>query len=70
MPKTKNKSSLKRRIKVTGTGKLLVRKMGRRHNTGKKAPKVVRQGRAPYELSPSSAKALKKVAPYIKELSK
>lgn len=36
MPKMKTKKSLKRRIKVTGTGKLMHYREGRRHlNSGK-----------------------------------
>lgn len=38
MPKMKTKKSLKRRIKVTGTGKLMHHREGRRHlQSGKRA---------------------------------
>ena len=43
MPKTKTKSAAKKRFKITGSGKLLVRHVGMRHNLGKMTIKQKRR---------------------------
>lgn len=64
MPKLKNRSSLKGRIKISATGKVLVHKMTKRHNLDKKGPKRIRQDRQQICLDSSFAKILKKMVPY------
>jgi large subunit ribosomal protein L35 len=43
MPKNKTHSGAKKRFKVTGTGKILREKAGKRHNLEKKSSKVTRR---------------------------
>jgi large subunit ribosomal protein L35 len=43
MPKNKTHSGAKKRFKVTGSGKILREKAGKRHNLEKKASKVTRR---------------------------
>lgn len=43
MPKNKTHSGTKKRIKVTGSGKLLHAGSGKRHNLEKKSSKVTRR---------------------------
>ena len=43
MPKNKTHSGASKRFKVTGTGKILREKAGKRHNLEKKASKVTRR---------------------------
>lgn len=50
MPKMKTKKSLKRRIKVTGTGKLMHFREGRRHLMSGKRSKRRRKLRRPKEV--------------------
>ncbi len=47
MPKMKTKKALKSRFKVTGRGKLMRRKQGRRHIMTKKTSKSKRQSKNP-----------------------
>jgi len=42
MPKMKTNSSAKKRFKITGTGKILHKQAGKRHNLGKKSQKRIR----------------------------
>jgi len=42
MPKVKTNSSAKKRFKITGTGKILHKQSGKRHNLGKKSQKRIR----------------------------
>lgn len=45
MPKMKTKKSAKRRIKITGTGKVMAFKSGKRHqNTGKSGDEIRGKG--------------------------
>jgi large subunit ribosomal protein L35 len=43
MPKVKTNSGAKKRFKVTGTGKIIYKQAGKRHNLGKKSQKRIRQ---------------------------
>lgn len=51
MPKMKSHSGAKKRIAVTGTGKLRRRRQNKNHILEKKAPKRKRQLRRPAEVS-------------------
>lgn len=51
MPKVKTNSSAKKRFKITGTGKILHKQAGKRHNLGKKAQKRIRNLRKNAVLS-------------------
>ncbi len=43
MPKNKTHSGIKKRVKVTGTGKIMHQGSGKRHNLENKSTKRVRQ---------------------------
>ena len=43
MPKNKTHSGIKKRVKVTGTGKIMHQGSGKRHNLENKSSKRVRQ---------------------------
>jgi large subunit ribosomal protein L35 len=42
MPKVKTNSSAKKRFKITGTGKVVYKHAGKRHNLGKKSQTRIR----------------------------
>jgi len=61
MPKAKTNKSLKRRVKVTGTGKFLYFRTGRRHlMTGKRAS-AVRPMRRPTALAPVNQRLVRRM---------
>jgi len=59
--KLKTKSCLKRRIKVTGTGKILAAGGYRRHNLTNRTNKALRQSRGTHVLSIGETKIIKKM---------
>ena len=61
MPKVKTRSSVKKKFKVTGSGKILRRPAMRSHNLEKKSSKRKRGFRKERELAGSDVKALKKM---------
>jgi len=64
MPTLKTVKGVKDRLKITGTGKLLGFRAGRRHLlTGRRA-KTKRQLRRPKTLSPVDARRLRALLPY------
>ena len=64
MPKLKTVKGVSARLKVTGTGKLLGFRPGRRHLlTGKRA-KTKRNFSRPRIVSPSEERAIKSLIPY------
>ena len=61
MPKTKTRSSAKKRFKVTATGKILRRPAMRSHNLEKKSSKRRRGFRKDRELTGADRNAVKKM---------
>ena len=61
MPKTKTSSSVKKRFKTTGTGKLLRRPAMQSHNLEKKSQKRKRGFRKDNPVAPSDVKTVKKL---------
>ena len=61
MPKQKTHSGAKKRIKVTGTGKLLREHAGKRHMLERKPSKLTRRLTGTTEVAPSDAKKIKKL---------
>lgn len=61
MPKMKTKKALAARFKVTGTGKLLRSRPGRRHILTKKSPKRKRQLARPGLLHKTMLKTYKRL---------
>jgi large subunit ribosomal protein L35 len=64
MPKMKTKSGVKKRFKITGTGKVLAGQAGKRHGMIKRTPKFIRNARGSVVLEPGDANHVKKWAPY------
>ena len=61
MPKMKTRSSVKKKFKVTGTGKILSRPAMRSHNLEKKSSKRKRGFRKDREVASGDRGALKKM---------
>jgi large subunit ribosomal protein L35 len=67
MPKIKTNSSAKKRFKVTGTGKVVFKQAGKRHNLGKKSQKRIRNLRKGAVMSEGhAASVLAFKLPYAK----
>lgn len=60
MPKMKTHSGAKKRIKVTGSGKLLRRQSGRGHLRLAKGKDTFRRRKGMEELSPGDARIIRK----------
>jgi large subunit ribosomal protein L35 len=65
MPKIKTVKSVKSRIRVTGTGKLLAFRAGRRHLLGGKRAKIKRHLRRPRTLSARDVRQTRALIPYV-----
>jgi len=63
MPKLKTNSSLKRRFRVTGTGKLMRSKMGKSHLRRRKTKRTKRSYSRDFEVSTADYGRLKSVLP-------
>ncbi|MEX0954788.1 MAG: 50S ribosomal protein L35 [Rhizobiaceae bacterium] len=64
MPKMKTKSSAKKRFKITGTGKVKVAAMGKRHGMIKRSNKFIRDARGMKVLAePDARKVVKNYLP-------
>ena len=61
MPKQKTHSGAKKRIKVTGSGKLLREKAGKRHLLERKASKLTRRLTGTTEVSKADTGKMKKL---------
>jgi large subunit ribosomal protein L35 len=64
MPKLKTKSGVKKRFKVTATGKVKVQARGKRHGMIKRSSKFIRQARGTMVLSDPDTKRIKQFMPY------
>jgi large subunit ribosomal protein L35 len=64
MPKMKTKSSVKKRFKITGTGKVLAGPGMKRHMLRRRPQKMKRQNRGSQVLTPMDARTVKQWAPY------
>jgi large subunit ribosomal protein L35 len=61
MPKNKTHSGTSKRVRVTGSGKLLREKTGKRHKLEKKPSKVTRRMSGTTELAPADRRRAKKL---------
>ncbi len=61
MPKNKSHSGAGKRFKVTGSGKILREKAGKRHNLEKKASKVTRRLTGTVEVAKADNKRARKM---------
>jgi large subunit ribosomal protein L35 len=64
MPKLKTKSGVKKRFKLTATGKIKHGVAGKRHRLISHNAKYIRQNRGTTVLSDADTKTVKKWAPY------
>jgi large subunit ribosomal protein L35 len=61
MPKNKTHSGTKKRVKITGSGKLLAQRAGKRHNFEHKPSTLTRRLTGTTEVSPKDAPRVKKL---------
>ena len=61
MPKMKSHSGTKKRVKITGSGKMLRQKAGKRHNLERKPSTMTRRMTGTVEVSRADAKKVKKL---------
>jgi len=64
MPKLKTKSGVKKRFKLTATGKIKHGAVGKRHRLISHNAKYIRQNRGTTVLSEADTRTVKKWAPY------
>jgi len=65
MPKMKTKQAAAKRLKVTGTGKLMGRSGWKRHLLEAKSPKRRRRLRGPRLIAKADQPRLKRLVPYL-----
>ena len=63
--KLKTKKALKKRVKVTGKKKILIRTGGQDHFNSRESGKVTRNKRRDKKLSNANVKNVKKLLPYL-----
>jgi large subunit ribosomal protein L35 len=61
MPKNKTHSGMKKRVKVTGTGKLLTERAGKRHLLEHKSSRLTRRLSGTEQVSAADAPRVKKL---------
>jgi large subunit ribosomal protein L35 len=61
MPKMKSHSGMKKRVKVTGSGKLLTERAGMRHMLERKPSRLTRRLTGTEEISKADRKRVKKL---------
>lgn len=64
MPKLKTKSSVKKRFKVTGTGKIKSGQANKRHNMRKRSSRQLREQTGTVVLPDMEIKRIKQFIPY------
>ncbi len=64
MPKMKTKSSVKKRFKLTATGKVVSAQAGKQHGMIKRTNKQLRNQRGTTILADCDARIIKKFMPY------
>ncbi len=64
MPKMKTKSSVKKRFKLTATGKVRGQQAGKRHGMIKRSNKFIREARGTTILAEADARIVRKMMPY------
>ncbi len=61
MPKMKSHSGISKRVKITGSGKIVRQKAGKRHNLEKKPSTVTRRMTGTVEVAPADTKRIKRL---------
>ncbi len=66
MPKMKTKSSVKKRFKLTASGKVRGQQAGKRHGMIKRTNKFIRDARGTTTLSKADEQIIKPMMPYAR----
>ena len=61
MPKNKTHSGMKKRVKVTGSGKLLIQRAGKRHLLERKPSRLTRRLTGTQTVAPADTPRVKKL---------
>ena len=61
MPKNKTHSGTKKRVRITGSGKLRTQRAGLRHNFERKSSRLTRRLTGTEEVAPADVKRLNKL---------
>jgi large subunit ribosomal protein L35 len=61
MPKNKTHSGMKKRVKITGSGKLLTERAGKRHLLEHKSSRITRRLSGTEEISPADRPRVKRL---------
>ena len=64
MPKLKTHKGTKARVKITGRGKVVAMRSGKRHLNYAKSGKRIRQGRVALVIAKPEAERIKSLLPY------
>ncbi len=64
MPKMKTKSSVKKRFKLTASGKVVMAQAGKRHGMIKRTNKFIRNARRTTIMDESIARTVRRYMPY------
>lgn len=64
MPKMKTKSGVKKRFRLTGTGKVIATQAGKRHGMIKRTNKQLRNQRGTTIMCEADARIIKQFMPY------
>ena len=64
MPKLKTKSSVKKRFRLTGTGKVIRSYAGKRHGMIKRSNRFIRQARGTTIACEPNARLIRRLMPY------
>ncbi|MBL9029414.1 MAG: 50S ribosomal protein L35 [Caedimonas sp.] len=64
MPKLKTKSSVKKRFKLTASGKVIMGQTGKRHGMIKRTNKMIRNARGTTIMSEVGARIIRSFMPY------
>lgn len=64
MPKLKSKSGVKKRFRLTASGKVRMNQSGKQHGMIKRTNKQIRNQRGTTIMAPQDAKIIKKFLPY------
>jgi large subunit ribosomal protein L35 len=65
MPKLKTKNLVKKRVKITGKKKILIRRGGQDHFNSRESSKVTKNKKRDKQLSSANIKTVKKLLPYL-----
>ena len=65
MPKLKTKSGVKKRFRLSGSGKVVMYPSFKRHNLRKRSQKMKRKARGTTIMSPRDAKLVRQYMPYL-----